>query len=101
MADQLDSNEEDADQNTDEARSADGQSDGNPEVADGHAGGAVSMSEASEASEDLQEQLPSFEFRFETAKLLIELDDTTEAAVQVSNSLCCMLTPCSACAVVT
>ena len=46
--------------------------------------GSESMSEA---AEDLEEQLPSFEFRFETAKLLIELDDTTEAAVQVAPAL--------------
>ena len=39
------------------------------------------MSEEEEP--DLQAQLPSFEFRFETAKLLVELDETTETAIQV------------------
>lgn len=38
-----------------------------------------------EEAEDMQEDLatPSFEFRFECAKLLIELDETTETAIEV------------------
>jgi hypothetical protein len=40
-----------------------------------------------EDDQDLDAQLPSFEFRFETAKLLIELDETTEKAVLVSSSV--------------
>lgn len=30
------------------------------------------------------DSVPSFEFRFETAKLLLELDESTEAAAAVS-----------------
>ncbi len=41
--------------------------------------------EAGSEEEDMDEGLatPSFEFRFECAKLLIELDETTENAIQV------------------
>lgn len=35
-----------------------------------------------ESDEDEDGDLPTFEFRFETAKLLIELDDKTEAATK-------------------
>jgi kinesin family protein 5 len=34
-----------------------------------------------------QEEPPSYEFRFECAKLLLELDDTTDAAIQVLEDL--------------
>ena len=46
---------------------------------------AASSDAASEMTEDLA--APSFEFRFETAKLLIELDETTEDAVKVITNL--------------
>ena len=41
-------------------------------------------SASAEDGQDTEAQLPSFEFRFETAKLLVELDESTVAAVQVS-----------------
>lgn len=85
MADQLGSDAEDADEANDDLDARD-QVDDNEQADDHAAHGAASMMEASEPDEDAEEQLPSFEFRFETAKLLIELDDTTEAAVQVSIS---------------
>ena len=40
-----------------------------------------SKNEAEEEEEE-EENMPSFEFRFETAKLLIELDDKTDTAIQ-------------------
>lgn len=39
--------------------------------------------EGEEEEDADDDDLPSFEFRFETAKLLIELDDSTHAAVEV------------------
>ena len=33
------------------------------------------------------DDLPSYEFRFETAKLLLELDESVEAASQVSSKV--------------
>ena len=40
-----------------------------------------------EAEEDDERNLPSYEFRFECAKLLLELDDSTEEAIQVLEAL--------------
>jgi hypothetical protein len=37
-----------------------------------------------EDEEDDDNSMPSYEFRFECAKMLLELDDTTETAIQVS-----------------
>lgn len=39
--------------------------------------------EDSEEEEDDDDGLPSYEFRFESAKMLLELEDTTETAIQV------------------
>ena len=87
MAQQAGSDEEDSEVEADEPAQANGSAapaDANAaEAADGSAEVADGSASMSDGAEDLEEQLPSFEFRFETAKLLIELDDTTEAAVQV------------------
>ena len=47
--------------------------------------GSGSDSEWEDASEegDDDDGLPSYEFRFECAKMLLELEDTTETAIQV------------------
>jgi hypothetical protein len=37
--------------------------------------------------DDSEEGTPSYEFRFECAKMLLELDDSTEAAIQVGTWL--------------
>ena len=49
----------------------------NTELGNGH----VEVDDDEEMHEDLH--TPSFEFRFECAKLLIQLDETTETAVEV------------------
>lgn len=58
---------------------------GRPE-ADDEAGSQYDSDEAEEDEEE--DNMPSFEFRFETAKLLIELDNETDAAIQASHRLC-------------
>lgn len=39
--------------------------------------------------EEDEDDMPSYEFRFECAKMLLELDDTTETAIQVGAVLSC------------
>ena len=94
-AHQADSDEEDSDVEADEPAQANGSvapaDTDAAEAADGSAEAADGSASMSDDAEDLEEQLPSFEFRFETAKLLIELDDTTEAAVQVLTACTCIL----------
>ena len=53
-----------------------------PEVPD-EGDGEEQDGEGEGEEEEADDDLPSFEFRFETAKLLIELDDNTHAAVEV------------------
>jgi kinesin family protein 5 len=50
-------------------------------------GGSQSEEEEEEMDLDPGAPLPSYEFRFECAKLLIELDDSTDAAAQVLEGL--------------
>lgn len=45
------------------------------------------MADGEEEEEEEERELPSYEFRFECAKLLLELDDSTEVAIQVLESL--------------
>jgi hypothetical protein len=40
-------------------------------------------SEEDEWEDEDEDDQPSYEFRFECAKMLLELDDTTETAIQV------------------
>ena len=47
-----------------------------------------------EEEEGDDEGMPSFEFRFETAKLLLELDDKTDAAVAVRTRACATMLTC-------
>eukprot|EP00775_Hariotina_reticulata_P004798 gene4798-5048_t len=42
---------------------------------------------ADEDKEDEENKLPSYEFRFECAKMLLELEDTTDTAIQVLEDL--------------
>ena len=50
--------------------------------------GMADGEEEEEGERDGEErEVPSYEFRFECAKLLLELDDSTEAAIQVLESL--------------
>lgn len=49
-------------------------------------GSAASSSSSASISLPPTDELPSYEFRFETAKLLLELDESVEAASQVGTS---------------
>eukprot|EP01024_Parvocaulis_polyphysoides_P039208 TRINITY_DN353_c0_g1_i5.p1 TRINITY_DN353_c0_g1~~TRINITY_DN353_c0_g1_i5.p1 ORF type:complete len:356 (-),score=90.09 TRINITY_DN353_c0_g1_i5:963-2030(-) len=57
----------------------------------GDGDGVVEQTEEQEEEDDEDEeeavQMPSYEFRFECAKLLLELDDSTDAAIQVLEGL--------------
>jgi hypothetical protein len=52
-------------------------------------------SEEEEWEDEDEDDMPSYEFRFECAKMLLELDDTTETAIQVgvhhSRLDCCIV----------
>jgi hypothetical protein len=40
-----------------------------------------------EYEDEADEEGPSYEFRFEAAKLLLELDESTDTAIQVRNNI--------------
>lgn len=64
----------------------DRQDDDEAAAAAGGGGGGSDDDEWEEVDEDEEEDgLPSYEFRFECAKMLLELDDSTETAIQVSD----------------
>jgi hypothetical protein len=66
------------------SRTEDGPDASQPDMAEED--GSQFDSDEDDEQEDL-DHMPSFEFRFETAKLLIELDENTDAAVQERSCL--------------
>ena len=72
-----------ADQHASNSRMEEDTSNDRPEI-DDETGSHYDSDEGDDEEED---NMPSFEFRFETAKLLIELEDNTDAAIQARNSL--------------
>ena len=61
--------------------------DGNDDDAGNDNDGDDDDDEAEDIDVDDEERTPSYEFRFETAKLLLELDTTTEAAAEILEGL--------------
>ena len=56
-------------------------------VADGIADGVADEVDEVDDDDDDEDALPSYEFRFETAKLLLELDTTTDTAAEILEEL--------------